>query len=107
MRRKEMVVIKATCTVARLANRAMMIQNAVNSLPIANFLIDVMEHFRNGNVGQNHAGNDFGLQNPISLSLLNKLNDLAGMEQSKTDCFNALTELGNGNDVEWEINFLV
>jgi len=38
--------------------------------------------------------------------VLNKLNDLAGLKQSRTECFSVCMELAAGNDQEWEVAFL-
>ena len=105
MPRRDMT-IKATDEVQKLAEKAMAIQDACNPLPVANFLIECQQHFRNNN-GQEHWGSCMGLQNPISLAVLNKLNSLARLEQTRTDCFSACMDLQNGRDVPWYIDALV
>ena len=83
MRTKEFVMIAATEAVRQLAQKAIDIQDASNP-----------------------RGSDMCVQNPISIAVLNKLNDLAGLEQSRTECFSVCMELAAGNDQEWEVAFL-
>jgi hypothetical protein len=106
MRTKEMVKIVATETVRKLAQKAMDIQNACNPRGVQNFLKEVMDHFSTTGNGQKFCGSDMCIQNPISLAVLNKLNDLAGLEQSKTDCFCVCMDLADGKDCDFEIAFL-
>ena len=103
------VMIKATEQVARFARKAIQIQDAINPFAVGNFLQEVQAHFRQGpgqpDNGQEQTGGEMGIQNPISILVLDKLLSLARMEQSsqiKADL--ACTDLGNGKDVEWEIH---
>ena len=103
------ITIKATEQVARFARKAIQIQDAINPYAVASFLQDVQSHFRQGpgqpDNGQERTGGEMGIQNPISVIVLDKLLSLARMEQSsqiKADL--ACTDLGNGKDVEWEIH---
>jgi len=107
MRTTETVTIKATPEAVKLARTALQIQDACNPLAVANQLEVTQRHFRDGtSQGQKYGGSDMGLQNPVSIAILNKLNDLAGLEQSRTDCFDACQKLAEGDDADWEINFL-
>lgn len=103
------MLIKATETVSRFARQAIGIQDAVNPLAVGNLLQDVQKHFRGElfapNNGQLDAGPEIGIQNPISILVLDKLLSLARMEQSsviKADL--ACRDLIDGKDVEWEID---
>jgi hypothetical protein len=109
MRRTEVVTIKATDTVKALAAKANMIQDACNSRAVARFLLEVQDHFAKdtSETGQKFTGGDMAAQNPVSVAVLNKLNHLAGLEQSKTDCFVAVLDLADGKDVDWPIEFLM
>lgn len=109
MRRTEVVKIKATDTVRTLAEKANRVQDACNSRAVARLLMDVQEYFSKDTkeTGQRYCGGDMAAQNPVSVAVLNKLNHLAGMEQSKTDCFVAILDLADGKDVDWEIEFLM
>lgn len=106
MRNNESVTIKATEAVKEFAKKAMEIQEACNPLPIIAFLLEVQQHFCNA-MDQDRQGTDMGHQNPIALSVLNKLNDLAQLDQTRTDCFTACYDLQEGRDVAWSINCLV
>ena len=103
------IVIKATEEVSRLARTAIEIQDAINPFAVGKFLQDVQTHFRGGfsapDNGQTHKGSEIGIQNPITVLVLDKLLSLARMEQAsvvKADI--ACEQLKNGQDVEWEIN---
>mgnify|MGYP001279382422 FL=1 len=102
MQEKELVTIKATETVRSLAAKADQIQNASNALAVAHFLIEVQQHFLKDDNGQDHRGSDMAAKNPVALSVLNKLNHLAGLKQSRTDCFTANLDLAEGRDVQIE-----
>lgn len=106
MRNNEVVTIKATKAVQKMAADALDIQDASNPLPILHFLLEVEKHFRDSESGQYQYGTDMGHQNPLAIAVLNKLNDLADMDQTRTDCFTALVDLKEGRDVDWPINFL-
>jgi len=107
MRISETIKIKATEEARRLARLALDVQDACNPVPLCSLLLETQKHFRVGHIhGQEFGGTDIGLQNPVSLSLLNKLNDLAGLGQSRTECFTACQELADGNDVHWSVNVL-
>jgi hypothetical protein len=100
------VNIKATPAVIAMATKAIQIQDACNPRPVAAFLIEVMDHFRGKfgeSNGQEEVGTAMSIQNPISVSLLNKLNDLARLEQSKAECFVCCLDLSEGKDVIWEL----
>ena len=97
------VTIKATETVQELAQKALDIQDAANGLAVANFLIEVQRHFREWPNGQEQAGSEMSVQNPVSVAVLNKLNHLAAVDQDRTDCFDACEELARGEDVEWQL----
>ena len=100
------VSIKATDEVKKLAAKAWEIQDASNPLAVANFLLTVQRHFLDGREhGQQCGGSNFAIQNPVALTVLNKLNHLAELEQSRTECFTACMDLAEGKDVEWEVNF--
>jgi hypothetical protein len=105
--KNEVVTIKATEAVQKMAEQALAIQDACNPLPILAFLSEVEKHFRQDEEReQERSGTDMGHQNPIALALLNKLNDLAQLDQTRTDCFTACHDLQEGRDVAWPINFL-
>jgi hypothetical protein len=113
MRTKEFVKIVATEAVRQLAQKAIDIQDASNPRGVQNYLKDVMAHFSESGSrmgltwnGQKYCGSDMCIQNPISIAVMNKLNDLAGLEQSRTECFSVCMELAAGNDQEWEVAFL-
>lgn len=97
--------IKATDTVKKLAAKASQIQDACNSRAVARFLMEVQEHFceDTSKTGQPQCGSDMAARNPVSIAVLNKLNHLAGLEQSRVDCFSAIMDLAEGKDVEWDI----
>jgi hypothetical protein len=99
-------MIKATDDVKTLAAKATEIQDACNPLAVANFLLTVQRHFLDGREhGQQCGGSDIAIQNPVALAVLNKLNHLAELDQSRTECFTACMDLAEGEDVEWEVNF--
>jgi len=106
MRTKEFVMIAATEAVRQLAQKAIDIQDASNPRGVQNYLKDVMAHFCESGNGQKFCGSDMCVQNPISIAVLNKLNDLAGLKQSRTECFSVCMELAAGTDQEWEVAFL-
>jgi hypothetical protein len=106
MRTKELVKFVATDEVRRLAKKANDIQDASNPRGVHNFLGEVMAHFSNTGNGQKHSGSDMCCQNPISIAVLNKLNHLSGLDQTRTDCFSAIMDLADGRDVDWEVAFL-
>lgn len=107
MRTATKITVKATEEVQKLADTAMAIQDAVNPRAIVGQLKTTMAHFNShGGNGQEMTGSDMALQNPVSLAILNKLNDLAGINQERTECFTACYDLSEGKDVEWEINTL-
>lgn len=101
----EVVKIKATDTVRQLAQKAHDIQDACNSRAVARFLIEVQDHFSEGGNGQEFCGSAMAAQNPVSIAVLNKLNHLAGLEQSRQDCFSVILDLAEGKDANWEIDF--
>jgi len=101
----QVVNVKATDEVKAMAEKALAIQDACNPLPVINFLLEVEKHFRSADNGQDSYGTDMGHQNPISLAVLNKLNDLARLDQTRTDCFTACHDLQEGRDVDWPIDF--
>jgi hypothetical protein len=106
MRTSESVQIVATEQVKKLAQKAMDIQSASNPRAVANLLSETMSHFCDTGNGQKTWGSDLALQNPVSLAFLNKLNDLAGCEQSKTDCFCHCMDLTEGKNVNCDVAFL-
>lgn len=104
------IVIKATEEVSRLARTAIEIQDAINPFAVGKFLQDVQTHFRgsiltpNSN-GQEKTGPEMGIQNPVSVLVLDKLLSLARMDQgSVIKAGLACEDLKNGKDVEWEIS---
>lgn len=105
---KETVVFLPTPEVKALAQKALDIQSACNGLAVTHFLTEVQRFFRNDRTTnkQNYCGGDLGNQNPVTVAILNKLNDLALLEQSRTECFTYLYDLVDGKEVSWEINFL-
>ena len=105
---KETITFKATETLQALAKKAVEIQDACNALAVTNFLMDVQRYFRNEAVadGQKYAGGDMAIQNPVSITVINKLEHLAKMEQGRPMAMVKCMELADGNDVEWEIDFL-
>jgi hypothetical protein len=106
MRTKQLVKIVATDAVRKLAQKAMDIQDACNPRGVQNFLKEVMDHFASGGNGQSMHGSDICVQNPVSLAVLNKLNDLAGLDQSKTTCFMVCMDLADGIDCDVEVALL-
>ena len=64
-----------------------------------------MGYFSETGNEQKYVGSDMAAQNPISIAVLNKLNHLAGLDQSRVECFGAILDLADGTDVEWEIHF--
>lgn len=108
-RRNELITFKPTETVRKLAAKANQIQDACNSRAVARFLIEVQDHFSDDKESNDkgYCGGDMAAQNPISIAVLNKLNDLAGLEQTRTDCFVAILDLAEGKEIQWEINFLM
>lgn len=99
------VVNKATEKVRQLAQKASDIQDACNSRAVARFLIEVQDYFSEPGQGQQYCGSAMAAQNPVSVAVLNKLNHLAGLEQSRERCFDAVMDLAEGKDVDWEIDF--
>ena len=91
--------------VRRLAKKAFDIQDACNSRAVARFLTEVQDHFSEVGQGQQFCGSSMAAQNPVSIAVLNKLNHLAGLEQSRERCFDAIMDLAEGKDVDWEIDF--
>lgn len=108
-RRSEVITFKPTETVRKLAEKANRIQDACNSRAVAHFLLEVQEHFSDAKDtnAQSYCGGDMAAQNPISIAVLNKLNDLAGLSQDRTDCFVAILDLAEGKEVQWEVHFLM
>lgn len=98
------ITIKATSQVVQFAKEAIQIQNAINAYAVANFLQTVQKHFREYENGQEQTGTEMGIQNPISVLVLDKLLSLARMEQSsQIKAYLACTDLADGKDTEWEI----
>ena len=77
-----------------LAKKALEIQDACNPYPVANFLLECIKAF---------GGHDRGLQHPVTLCVLNKLNHLAQLTQSRSLCFDRADDLAKGIDVEWGV----
>ena len=88
--------IVATEAVSALARKALQIQDACNPRAVARFLVECQDTFRDG-------GHDHCHQHPVTLAVLNKLNHLAHLEQSRTECFTACGDLADGRDIDWPI----
>jgi hypothetical protein len=101
---KETVTIVATETVRKLAQKAMDIQNASNPRGVHTFLGEVMTHFSQTDNGQKYTGSAMAGQNPVTIAVLNKLNDLARSTQGRTDSFVVCMDLADGKDCEWEVD---
>ncbi len=98
------ITIKATNRVVKLAQEAIQVQDAINAYAVANLLQEVQKHFRESENGQEKTGTSMGIQNPISVLVLDKLLSLARMEQSsQIKAYLACTDLADCKDTEWEI----
>jgi len=84
--------IKPTEQAVALATLAVEIQNASNPAPVIGLLQRSQAYF-------SCYGSAASLNNPVSKSILNKLNHLAGMSQSCMNCHNECIDLANGHTV--------
>lgn len=107
MRQTETVTIKATDEVKRLAETALMIQDASNPRAVARVLIEIQDHFSEDNNGQDTRGSDFCHQNPPALLVLDKLASLANVRMDiPFDTVSKCGQLARGENVDTEIHFL-
>jgi len=81
-------------TIQRLASQAMEIQDACNVVAVSNFLVQVTSTLLSYD-----RGGDWVREHPITRAVINKLNHLAGLEQSRTECFSYCLELERGNPI--------
>lgn len=103
---KDIVTIKATPKLQNLAQLTVDIQDACNMAAVANHLVQVLNYFGQGlSDGQLCTGSEFASQNPVTISVINKLEHLSGLVQSKPMAFIGCINLAQGEDVEWEIEF--
>lgn len=104
------VTLKPTPAVIKFAQEAQQVQDAINPTAVMFLLDRVVNHFRGSVIhpesnGQERTGPEMGIQNPITVLILDKLCSLARMEQAsviKADL--ACDDLIAGKDVEWEID---
>jgi hypothetical protein len=99
--------ILASPKLREYAQKALDIQDACNPRAVCHFLRQLISELSDDQVVDGEdRGPDIGLQNPVTLAVLNKLNDLAGLEQTRCECFTACYDLAEGTDVNWVINVL-
>lgn len=79
----------ATPDIQKLAQKAMDIQFSCDPRPVGKLLSELIL--------------SIGLQNPVTTAVQNKLNDLAGLEQTRCEYFTACLDLIDGVDVDWTV----
>jgi len=101
------MLIKSTPKLLALLKNADLVQNASNPLAVTNFLADVMRYWHKSfEDGQEAQGSDIAANNPISITVISKLQDMAGLpwhDDEVAEAFDACEMLGIGQDVEWSL----
>lgn len=110
MRQETKIEFYATEKTRKLAQQALDIQDACNPIAVLSFLLEVEKYYRvmPEENSRSLSGSDVAHQHPVSLCVLNKLNDLASFCQTtSTHCFEHAAELASGNNVQATIYVLV
>jgi hypothetical protein len=102
------VTIEATPEIMAIAKTAYDIQDACNPIPVATVLVDAQKILRK--YGEIYFHDDerisitnFGIQNPICCIILDKLNSMARMTQSRPEGYWAVIDLLEGKSVTWDL----
>lgn len=101
---RETVTYKATKSMQELARQAVAIQDAANPLAVIELIKKIAVHFIFEAPEQPYSGSRAAVQNPVAVAVLNKLNDLAGNQQSQFLAFDACKRLSRGEDVTWLVD---
>lgn len=93
------VIVRADEEMRALASKALEIQDACNFTAVANHLA----HTYRIVLARHKGDSELARKHPVVRAVLNKLNQLANLQQSQTMCFCHCQDLADGKDISVDL----